>query len=171
MPQVIAKARYIRIAPRKVRVLADVVRGMKAEEALNQLRFIPKGASGPMEKLLRSAIANAEHNFSLDRGSLKIVKVAVDGGPVLKRFRPRAFGRAVPIRRRTSHITVILEGRSAVKTEKRKTKTELVPRLEKTKEPEDKIADKEQPEFKVEKSVGKERKASLVRRLFRRKSI
>ncbi len=90
--------------------MVDVVRGMNAKEALAQLKFMARRPSGPIAKLLTSAIANAEHNFSLSPESLKIVLIKVDGGPVLKRFRPSSKGRAAPLAKKTSHVTVVLEG-------------------------------------------------------------
>ena len=113
--EVTAKARFIRIAPRKVRLVADLVRGLTAAEADAQLSFYRKEAARPLLKLLRSAVANAEHNFHLDRGGLRIKTLTVDGGPVLKRFRPRAFGRAATIRKRTSHIVMVLTDGKAAK--------------------------------------------------------
>ncbi len=110
--EVIAKARYIRISPRKVRLVADLVRGMDVDQALNQLRFYRKAAALPLIKLIESGVANAEHNFKLS-GGLFIKKLTVDGGPTLKRWRARAFGRAAPIRKRSSHINLVLEERQA----------------------------------------------------------
>ncbi|HBI02704.1 MAG TPA: 50S ribosomal protein L22 [Paenibacillaceae bacterium] len=103
-----AIARNIRIAPRKVRLVVDLIRGKQVGEALAVLAHTPKAASPVVEKLVKSAMANAEHNLNLDASSLKISKVFVDEGPTLKRFRPRAMGRASRINKRTSHITVIL---------------------------------------------------------------
>lgn len=103
-----AVAKYMRISPNKARQVADVIRGKSTDEALAVLRFMPKRAAGPIEKCLRSAIANAEHNYDLDGDSLYVVKVYVDQGPTLKRYKPRAFGRADLMRRRTSHITVVV---------------------------------------------------------------
>ena len=104
-----AVARYIRMSPRKVRYVADLVRGKKVEEALDILTFTPRRASPVISRLLKSAIANAGQNESIDVDTLFIKKIFVDGGPTLKRFRPRAMGRATTIRKRTSHITVVLE--------------------------------------------------------------
>ena len=104
-----AVARYIRMSPRKVRYVADLVRGKKVEEALDILTFAPRRASPVIFRLLKSAIANAGQNESIDVDTLYIKKIFVDGGPTLKRFRPRAMGRATTIRKRTSHITVVLE--------------------------------------------------------------
>ncbi|MFY0544894.1 50S ribosomal protein L22 [Brevibacillus sp. H7] len=103
-----AIARYIRIAPRKVRLVVDLIRGKQVGEALAILKHTPKAASPVVEKLLKSAIANAEHNYELDPNNLVVGKIFVDQGPTLKRFRPRAMGRASRIHKRTSHITVVL---------------------------------------------------------------
>jgi len=103
-----AVARYIRIAPRKVRLVVDLIRGKQVGEALAILKHTPKAASPVVEKLLNSAIANAENNNNLDPNNLFVQKVFVDQGPTLKRFRPRAMGRASRIHKRTSHITVVL---------------------------------------------------------------
>ncbi|UFJ40664.1 50S ribosomal protein L22 [Brevibacillus humidisoli] len=103
-----AVARYIRIAPRKVRLVVDLIRGKEVGEALAILKHTPKAASPVVEKLLMSAIANAEHNYEMDPNNLVVGKVFVDQGPTLKRFRPRAMGRASRINKRTSHITVVL---------------------------------------------------------------
>jgi len=103
-----AVVRYVRIAPRKVRLVVDLIRGKQVGEALAILKHTPKAASPVVEKLLKSAIANAEHNYEMDPNNLVIGKVFVDQGPTLKRFRPRAMGRASRIHKRTSHITVVL---------------------------------------------------------------
>ncbi|TAL20590.1 50S ribosomal protein L22 [Patescibacteria group bacterium] len=105
---ILAKARYIRHSPRKVRLVADLVRGLPVAEAAAQLSFLRKAAAPVLLKLLRSAIANAENNFKLDAGKLWIKRLTVDGGPTIKRFRPRAFGRGAPIKKRTAHINIIL---------------------------------------------------------------
>lgn len=105
-----AKLRHLRMSPRKVRLLVDLVKGKSVQDALLQLALQPKLAARPLKKLIESAIANAEHNHSLNAETLVIKNAFVDGGPMLKRFTPRAFGRAAPIRKRTSHVTVILEG-------------------------------------------------------------
>lgn len=105
----VAKARYVRIAPRKVKLVIDLIRGKSVEEATAILMYTPKGASEVVEKLLRSAIANAENNQGLSRDKLFVAEVFADQGPTLKRFRPRAQGRASRINKRTSHITIILD--------------------------------------------------------------
>jgi large subunit ribosomal protein L22 len=104
----LAQARYVRMTPQKVRRVVDIVRNRTAEEAVAVLRFAPQAASEPVRKLIESAVANAEHNRSLDRRSLWISQAYVDEGPTLKRFRPRAQGRANQILKRTSHITVVV---------------------------------------------------------------
>ena len=109
MAEVMAKLRYLRMSPRKTRLVVDVIRGSRVEEAIAQLKVMPKAAARPVLKLLNSAVANAEHNFKLDKKLLVVKKIFVDVGPVLKRSKPRAFGRATPIHRRTSHITIILD--------------------------------------------------------------
>ncbi|MGI8328538.1 50S ribosomal protein L22 [Actinomadura scrupuli] len=104
-----AQARFIRVTPRKARRVVDLIRGMSATEAQAVLRFAPQAASEPVGKVLDSAIANAGHNFKLDTDTLVVSRAWVDEGPTLKRFRPRAQGRAYRINKRTSHITVIVE--------------------------------------------------------------
>lgn len=104
-----ARLRFLRMSPRKVRLVCDVVRGKQVEEALATLRFTPKAAALPISKLIRSAIANAEQkkeNLDIDRLFVKTIRV--DEGPTLKRWRPRAQGRATRINKRTSHIVVEL---------------------------------------------------------------
>jgi large subunit ribosomal protein L22 len=103
-----AVARYIRIAPRKMRLVVDLIRGKQVGEAIAILKHTPRSASPVIEKVLMSAVANAEHNMNLDANSLVVSKVFVDEGPTLKRFRPRAMGRASRINKRTSHVTVVL---------------------------------------------------------------
>lgn len=103
-----AIARNIRIAPRKVRLVVDLIRGKKIGEALAILKHTPKAASPVVEKLLKSAIANAENNHNMEIENLVVATTFVDQGPTLKRFRPRAMGRASRIHKRTSHITVVL---------------------------------------------------------------
>lgn len=105
-----AKLRYLRMSPRKVRLLIDLIRGMKVNAAVTQLEFSKKQAARPVLKLLKSAMANAQHNDQADPQSLVVKTAFVDGGPILYRWMPRAFGRATKIRKRTSHVTIVLEG-------------------------------------------------------------
>jgi len=111
-----AKVKYIRISSSKVKLVIDLIRGKGVDEALAILANTPKAASPIVEKLLKSAIANAENNQGILRDSLIVAEVFADQGPTLKRFRPRAQGRATRIRKRTSHITIILDS-AAVKEE------------------------------------------------------
>lgn len=104
-----AIARYVRISSRKVKIVIDLIRGKRVSEAKAILAFTPKAASPVVEKLLDSAIANAENNLDLTRDSLVVAEVFANQGPTLKRFRPRARGSASRIRKRTSHITIILD--------------------------------------------------------------
>lgn len=104
-----AQARFVRVTPQKARRVIDLIRGMNASEAQALLRFAPQAASEPIGKVLDSAIANASNNFNLDPNTLVISQAFVDEGPTMKRFRPRAQGRAYRINKRTSHITVVVE--------------------------------------------------------------
>lgn len=106
--EITAKTRYLRISPRKTRAVADLLRGMDVERARASLKFSPRGAAGPLLKLLDSAIANAKNNFSIQKG-LFIKKIFVDQGPTQKRSRPAARGVTHPINKKTSHITIILD--------------------------------------------------------------
>jgi len=103
-----AHANFVRIAPRKAQLVVDLVRGKAVGDAIAILRHTPKSASLVVEKLVNSAIANAEHNYSLDPNKLVISEIYVNQGPTLKRFRARAMGRASRINKRTSHITVVV---------------------------------------------------------------
>jgi ribosomal protein L22 len=107
-PVVRASARYVRIAPRKARLIADQVRGLHIEKARALLQFSPRGAAQDIHKLIDSAAANAENNHDLVADEMRIASITVDEGPTLKRYRPRAQGRATPIHKRTSHINVAL---------------------------------------------------------------
>ncbi len=103
-----AKAKFIRMSPRKVRLIAALVRGKKLDVAIDQLKFAGKFAADPVRKLLESAAANATHNFELSIDNLFIKEIRVDQAPTLHRWLPRAHGRATPLRKRSSHINVIL---------------------------------------------------------------
>jgi ribosomal protein L22 len=107
-PVVRASARYLRTAPRKVRLVADQVRGLPIEEARALLRFSPKAAARDVAKLIDSAAANAENNHELVADEMRIIEIYVDDGPTLRRWRPRARGRATKIDRRTSHLSIAL---------------------------------------------------------------
>ncbi len=116
LPRAVARARYVHMTPMKSRRVVDLIRGRNAQDALAVLQFAPQAASGPVAKVLASAVANAENNLKLDPETLWISAAYVDEGPTLKRFRPRAQGRTYRIRKRTSHITVEVESRPKVST-------------------------------------------------------
>ncbi len=107
--EVTAKARFQRGSARKVRLLLPPLRGMQADEAMQRLRLAPQAAARPVSKLIASAVANAEHNYSLDKKQLVIDRIAADQGPSYKRYRPAARGRAMTIRRPSYHVTVALK--------------------------------------------------------------
>jgi large subunit ribosomal protein L22 len=130
VPTARAQARYVRVTPMKARRVIDLVRGMPADQALAVLRFSPQAASEPVYKVVASAVANARHTAEqesrrLDVDELVVREAYVDEGPTLKRFRPRAQGRAFRVRKRTSHITVVVAQRpeAAPKTNTRSTST------------------------------------------------
>ena len=104
-----AKATYIRIAPRKVQIVLDLIRNQSAEKAMAILKYTPKAACEPLMKLLKSAMANAENNHNMDVSRLYVAECSVCQGPTLKRIRPRAQGRAFRINKKTSHITLVLK--------------------------------------------------------------
>ena len=104
-----AKATFERIAPRKVKIVLDLIRNKPAEEAMAILKFTPKAACEPVAKLLKSAVANAENNFDMDVTRLYVAECSVSPGPTLKRIRPRAHGRAYRINKKTSHINLVLK--------------------------------------------------------------
>lgn len=112
--EVRAHLRYLRIAPRKVRLVIGLIRGMSVEQATDQLSVVPKRAALPILKLLNSAVANAEHNFQLEKKNLRIKSIVANEGPRLKRYRPRAFGRAAEILKKMTHVTIVLEDPTAV---------------------------------------------------------
>ena len=107
--EVRARLRFARLGPRKARLVADLIRGKRSEEALNILSFTKKAAAKIILKLLKSAVANATQKKNIDVDRLFIKKITVDQGPTMKRFQPRALGRATTIRKGTSHITIILD--------------------------------------------------------------
>jgi large subunit ribosomal protein L22 len=106
-----ALARHIRIAPRKVRIVMDLIRGKNVDEAFAILKHVPKVASEVLEKVLKSAAANAEHNYDMNADNLYIAEAYVDQGPTLKRIHPRSRGQAFKILKRTSHISIIVKER------------------------------------------------------------
>ena len=115
MTRITARTRYLRIAPRKVRHVIDVIRGLSVERAETQLQFLYRGAARPVLQCLKSAIANAKENFQIEKNQLRIHSITADEGTVLKRWKPRAFGRATPIRKRSTHLTIVLESSGEAK--------------------------------------------------------
>jgi len=122
LPGARAVARYVRVSPTKARRVVNLVRGLPAKEALTVLQFAPQAASRPVYKVLASAIANAENNERLDPDALLVSEAYVDEGPTLKRYRPRAQGRAYQIRKRTCHITIAVEAVTPSTPRKKKSK-------------------------------------------------
>jgi len=170
----IAKLNYLHIAPRKVRVVAGLLRGLSVNEAEAQLLVNPRRPSVALLKLLRSAVSSAKHNSQLNPENLFIFEIRVDGGPMLKRYMPRAMGRATPIQKKSSHITLVLAESDKlasprfkiVKAEKI-SKREKAERVKKTKGEKGERGEKEK---ELEKSKPQE-KPGFMRRIFRRKSI
>ena len=119
----LARASNVRVTPMKARRVIALIRDLPAKEALSILKFAPQAASEPVSKVLASAIANAEHNFQLDPESLFVSSAFVDEGPTMKRFRPRAQGRAYRINKRTSHITIEVESIESRSAASRKGRT------------------------------------------------
>ncbi len=105
-----AKLRFLRISPKKTRLVCDAIRGLSVEQADARLIAMKKKASFPLHKLLHSAVANALHNFSAKKDTLKVEAIFADEGPTIKRYRPRARGVAAPIRKRMSHVTIVVSG-------------------------------------------------------------
>ncbi len=107
-PEAMARAKFIRMSPFKARQLVDLIRGRQVEDARRVLQFTQRAASGPVRKVLDSAVANAEHNRGLAADELMVTRAWVDEGPTLRRYRPRALGRATRIRKRTCHISIVV---------------------------------------------------------------
>jgi large subunit ribosomal protein L22 len=121
MSEARAIAKYIRISPRKARQVVDLIRGKKVGEALAILKFTPQRAAAAIEKVVKSAAANAEHNLEMNKDVLVVAEAFVDQGPSLRRYNPRAMGRADMIKRRSSHITVVVrENEQKAASEKKK---------------------------------------------------
>lgn len=172
---VTVKLNYLRIAPRKVRLIADLIRKKKVDEAEAILNFAKKRGAEPLLKLLKTAIADARNNFQLEPDNLYISKITVDGGPRYKRWRPRARGAAYRIEKKTSHITLVLDEiaigpkvkkakKQPVITEKRKVSEEIE---------KEKIPEVEKPKFKARPEVERPKPKTErgIKRFFRRKSF
>lgn len=167
---VVAKLNYLRIAPRKVRLLADLVRGKSVEEAQTILNFTIKKAAKPLTKLLNSAISNAKNNFQQDPSNLYISKITVDEGPKYKRWRARARGRASEIQKKTSHIIIVLDKiKKEIRKRKVKKKREKIKKVG-IKEAE-KALKKRKLKFKPEIKRQKPKTERGIKRIFRRKAF
>lgn len=166
MAEVKAQLNSLRLAPRKVRAVVNSVKGKNALKALEQLEFLARRSAEPVMKLLKSALANAENNFSMVRSNLYIKEFYVDEGVKLKRYRPKAFGRAGEIQKKTSHISLVLtEKTPGLKIEKKQPE-----KHEHTHEHQHSEKPKATPEIKTE--LGKKGdKATVKRRFFQRKSV
>lgn len=167
---VTAKLRYLRIAPRKVRLVADLIRGKSVEEAQMILNFAVKKASQPLLKLLKSAISSARNNLQIEESNLYVQKILVDEGPKYKRWRARARGRASEIQKKTSHVTIILE-----EIEKRAKKAKRARKVQKAKEPElakEKAPKAEKPsKLRPKLEIPKPKIEKGIKRIFRRKAF
>jgi large subunit ribosomal protein L22 len=178
--EVKAIARYIRMSPRKIRLVADLVRKHSVADALEQLKYSPKNAALPLTKLINSAIANAAHNYSLKKEDLFIKSLTIDAGPVYKRMEPRAQGRGFLVRKRTSHINLILEAKAHKKAKSKRSIFSFRPKRIEIESPDK--PDEETMEGKVsakpDRPVAgpksdrkiKQNLVDLKRRLFNRKS-
>ncbi len=175
--QVTAKLNNLRIAPRKVRLIADMIRRKNALEAQSVLKFLSNKPSLPMLKLLNSAIANATSNFQLDPKNLYIAKITVDEGRKLKRWMPRARGRAAEIQKKTSFITLILEEIKPTAGKKKKTSKKVDSKPEQAKSEEvkyEEVKSEEKVDFKpkMRQDISQKPKSIAgLQRIFRRKSI
>lgn len=165
--EIIARLNYLRIAPRKVRLVADLIRGKSVQEARTVLSFTTKKSSEPILKLLKSAVDSAKSNFQTEESNLYVKKITVDGGPKFKRFFPRSRGMAYEIQKRTSHVTLILD--ELVKKTKKARRTKK--KEEAVKPATEKVARQEKPKFIQRAEIAKPRKEKGIRRIFRRKSF
>ena len=193
--QVQARSKYLKISAKKMRLVAVTIKGMDVSYALDYLKFFPHKASPLISKTLHSAIANAEHNFNLDSHNLFVKRIFADEGTMLKRWRARAFGRATPIHKKSSHLTIILEERVPSKKEIKtkdsklqepsilKTEENLQTKEEQKKELKDELKDEIKESGEGREQEGKYRKeqnlkraqnkskAITLKKIFRRKSI
>ncbi|MBI2633796.1 MAG: 50S ribosomal protein L22 [Parcubacteria group bacterium] len=183
MAEVTAKLKYLRVSPKKVRLLARVIKGLGLREAEATLTHYHKQASRPILKLLRSAAANAEHNFRLAKSELYVEGIMVDPGPSLKRIMPRAMGRATPIWKRTSHITLVLGSRPSKEkiAAREEPKEGIFRQVQEERKPEE-IRERKEKEYKPArpaggrppeevKKVAKPKGPGVIRRIFRRKAV
>lgn len=171
--EVKAKLNYLRIAPRKTRLVADLVRGKTVEEAQTILNFTVKRGNTPIVKLLNTAIASAKENFQVDKSNLYIAKIFIDEAPMLKRWRARSRGRAYGIKKRASHITLVLGEikKGGVKTKKIKKSKSLAESKENQSVVKAKKKDKFLTPQKHEAKFSKQTSSKGTNKIFRRKSI
>ena len=161
-----ANVKHLRTSARKTRLVVDLVRGMQVEKALDQLKFVNKRVTKSVEKLINSAIANAENTYDLSKDNLFIKEIRVDEGATLKRWMPRAHGRATPIRKRTSHISVVLgelkdSGEKKAKKQKIEAPVKLGEQPEKEKV-EEKVSKKSEKETSPTKGTEDEAQEKIV---------
>jgi len=172
--KVTVKLNYLRIAPRKVRLVADLIRKKKVVEAEQILRFTRKKAALPVQKLLKSAISTAKNDFQLEESNLFISEIKVDEGPTLKRYRPRAYGRIYPIMKRTSHIILVLDEIEPTKKKIKKPKREIKkPEIEEPRKEKKETIEKEEFEKREERkiTIPRPRFDKTIKRIFRRKAF
>ena len=175
MQQVYSHTKYLRVAPRKLRLVADLVRNKTVAEAQQQLAFMPHKASGIVKKSLASCVANVAFQYSIDTDTLTISEARVDSGPMLKRFQPRAQGRAHPIHKYTSHLHIGI----AVPADAKRTERETTPAAKLAKAPKKatkidtpakQTAESKQEKPAAEKKTGKSQKG-FTRKIFNRKAV
>lgn len=170
MAEIKSKLNYLRIAPRKVRVVADLIKGLPVEEAEAQLLLNSRRPSKQLLKALRSSMANAKNNFKIDENSLYVKNIRVDKGPVLKRMMPRAMGRGTLIEKKMSHVTIILEKKEKP-TPPRFIITREKPKTEEKKKTKSEKASDQKKTEKEEKSKVPTQKEGAFKKFFRRKSV
>ena len=182
MPQITAQLNYLRISPRKVRAVVELLKGLDVDSAQAQLRYLTKRSAKPLNKLLNSAVANARNNFGLDKNYLYIKEITVNEGMKLKRFKPKGFGLAMPIQRKTSHVKVVLDELSGEKRKKKEEAVAKMPKIEpsfaKAPEGKEKKEVKVERKLKAKKEIEKVSKKgtfgrikTLGRRMFQRKAV
>lgn len=177
MPKVTAQLNYLHISPRKVRAVAELLKGLDVDLAKAQLKYLTKRPARPLSKLLDSAIYNAQNNFGLDKNYLYIKEIIVNEGMKLKRFKPKGFGLPMPIQKKTSHIKIVLDELLGEKRKKKETLLAKMPKFEEKKKEEKKELKIEQKP-KIKKEVERTSKKgtfgrikTLGRRLFQRKAF
>jgi len=152
--EVRAVEKYIRISPKKARPIADIVRGQNAKQALVTLNFTPKKGAKIIAKAVKSAVANAEHNYNAEKDNLYIKSITIDSGPSLKRFRPRSRGMVSHILKRTSHVTVVIsDEKPTVKSSKLKVQSQKTVKAEKKEAVKKVIPNKVEAEKEVAKKT------------------